>query len=56
MHILKPTISRVLSFLLHGYHTPQRKDIAIPAIAFSPHNFKVLLTHQLEFFWVSNAT
>ena len=25
------------------------KNIAIPAIAFSPHNFKVLLTHCMEF-------
>ena len=40
---------KILSFLLHGNHTPQLKNIAIPAIAF-------LLTRQLEYFWVSNLT
>ena len=30
------------------------KNIAIPAIVFSPANFKILPTHHMEVFWVSN--
>ena len=30
------------------------KNIAILTIAFSPHDFKILTTRHMEFFWVSN--
>ena len=30
------------------------KNIAIPAIVSSPPNFKILPTHHMEVFWVSN--
>ena len=43
-----------LAFLLHDYHTPKLKNIFIPAIVFSPHNFKILRTCYMELFWVSN--
>ena len=33
----------------------QLKNIAISAIAFSLHNFKILRTCQMEFFWISNC-
>ena len=46
----------MLPFLLHDYHTPQLKNIAIPAIAFSPRNFKSLSICHMEFFGVSNLT
>ena len=39
---------------MHGYHAPQLKNIAIPAVAFSPYNFTILPTCQLNFFCVSN--
>ena len=54
--LLNPTISKFLSFLLHGYRTLQRigKIHVIPAIAFSPHNIKILPTCQLHFLGVSN--
>ena len=42
---IEPQNFKILAFLLYGYHTPQLKSIAIPAIAFSPHNFKLLPTH-----------
>ena len=40
---------KISLFLLHGYNTPQLKDIAMSAITFLPHNFKLLSTHQMEF-------
>ena len=40
---------KISAFLLNGYHTPQLKNIAIPAIAFSLHNFQGLLI-PLNFF------
>ena len=40
---------KLLQFLQCGYHTPQLKNIAIPAIAFSLHNVKLLPIHYLEF-------
>ena len=39
----EPQNFKILAFL-YGYHTPQFKNIAIPATAFSPHNFKLLPT------------
>ena len=42
--------------LPHGYDTPQLKNIAIPAIASSLHNLKILPTCQLDFWGVSNPT
>ena len=45
---------KIMLFLLHGYHTLQLKNIAVPAIDFSPHNFKILPTCHMEFFWVIN--
>ena len=52
--LLNSTISKFLSFSLHGYHTLQRigKIYFIPAIAFSPRNIKILPPHQLDFFWL----
>ena len=41
---------KMLQFLLHGYHTPKLKNIAILAVAFSPKNFKILPTCHMEFF------
>ena len=41
---IEPNNSKILAFLLYGYNTPQLKNIAIPAIAFSSHNFKILPT------------
>ena len=54
--VTEPHYFKILSFLLHGYHFLQLKNIAIPAIAFSPHNFKILPTCQLDFWGVSNPT
>ena len=60
-----------LSVVLHSYSTPEFqnfvwymvitlykliKNIDAPVIAFSLQNFKILPTHQLEFFWASNPT
>ena len=39
---IEPHNFKILSFFLYGYHTPQFKNIAIPTIAFSLHNFKLL--------------
>ena len=47
---------KILAFLLYYYHTPQLKNIAIPAIAFTPHSFKLLPICLMEFFWVINPT
>ena len=46
----EPHNFKILAFLLCAYHTPQLKNIAIPAIAFLPQNFKLLSTRYLEFF------
>ena len=46
----------ILSFLLHGYDPPQHRNTSILAIVFSLQNFRILPTHQFEFFLVSNAT
>ena len=54
--VTKPHNLKILLFLLHDYHTLQLKYIFIPAIAFSFHSIKILQTHQLEFFWISNPT
>ena len=35
---------KILAFLLYCDYTPQLKNIAITAIAFSPHNYKLLPT------------
>ena len=53
---LKTTISKFSLILLHGYHSPKLKNIAIFAIAFLLHNFKTLPTCHMVFFWVSNQT
>ena len=42
--LLNPHNSKILAFLLYGHHSPQFENIAIPAIAFSLHNFKLLPT------------
>ena len=47
---------KTLSFLPHGYYTPRLKNIAILAIVFSPHNFKILPICYMEHFWISNPT
>ena len=39
---IEPHNFKILPFLLCGYHTPQLKNIAIFAIVFSLHNFKLL--------------
>ena len=54
--VTEPYNFKFFSFLLRGYHTLQFKNIAVPDITLSPHNFKILLTHQPEFFWASNRT
>ena len=58
--VLKPTVEtnnfKIWLFRSHGYHTPKLKNIAIFAIAFSPHNFKILPTCYMELFRVSNLT
>ena len=53
-YLLNPIISKFVLFLLHDYHILQLigEIHVIPDIAFSPHNIKVLPTHQLEFFWL----
>ena len=50
-YLLNPIFSKFLSFLLHNYHILQLigKMHVIPDITFSPHNIKILPTHQLEF-------
>ena len=53
---LEPHNFKILVFLLYGYHTPQLKNIAIPAITFSPHNFNFFTYPLIGFFWVSNPT
>ena len=52
LHSYKTDNFKIFPFLLHGYHTPQPKNIAFLAIAFSSHNFKILPTSYMEFFWV----
>ena len=47
--VIEPNNFKIMLFLLHGYHTPKLKNIAIPVIAFSPHNFKILPTSHMEF-------
>ena len=42
--------------LIHGYHTLQLTNAAIPAMAFSPHNFKTSPTFHMEIFWIGNPT
>ena len=42
LHSYKTYNFKIFPFLLHGYHTPQLKNIAFPAIAFLSHNFKIL--------------
>ena len=37
---IEPHNFKFLAFLLYGYHDPQLKNIAIPAIAFSPPKFQ----------------
>ena len=46
LHSYKTYNFKIFPFLLHGYHTPQLKNIAFPAIAFLSHNFKILPTCQ----------
>ena len=45
-----------LSFFIHGCHTPQLQNIAIPAMAFLLHNFTILPTLHMKFFWIENPT
>ena len=47
---------KILPSLQHGCHTPQLQNIAIPAVAFSPHNFKILPTLHMDFFRIGNPT
>ena len=54
--VIEPHNFKILSFFLHGYHTSQLKNIAIPAIAFSPHNLKFYQTANWNFWEVSNPT
>ena len=54
--VIEPHNIKVMLYHLHGYHTPEHKNIAIPAMAFSPYNFKILPISHMEFFWVSNPT
>ena len=56
LHSYKTYNFKIFPFLLHGYHTPQLKNIAFPAIAFLSHNFKILPTCHMEFFRVSSPT
>ena len=42
-------------FLLHGYHTSKLENVIILAIAFSPHNFKILQACHMKF-WFSNLS
>ena len=48
-YVLNPTIS----LFLHGYHTSLLKNIAIPAIAFSPriHTVFTNIQPRFYFFW-----
>ena len=39
---IEPHNLKILEFLLYGYHIPQLKNIATPAIAFLFHNFELL--------------
>ena len=41
---IEPHNFKILALLLYGYHTSQLTNIAIPAIDFSPYNFKLLPT------------
>ena len=45
--VTDPHNFKILSFLLHGYNTLQLKNNAVPAFAFSLHNFKILSMRQL---------
>ena len=40
--LLNPHNFKILAFFLYGHHSPHLENIAIPAIAFSPYNFKLL--------------
>ena len=52
--VIEPHNFKIMLFLLHGYHIPQLKNIAIPAIPSSLQNFKILPTCHMEFFCFSN--
>ena len=40
--------------IIYGYHIPQPKNIAIPPMTFSAHNFTILPTFHMEFFRIDN--
>ena len=50
--VTEPHNLKILPFLLHTYHTPQLKNITIPATVFLPYDFKFCQSAN----WVSNPT
>ena len=50
--VTEPHNFKILPFLLHAYHTPQLKNITIPATVFLPYDFKFCQSAN----WVSNPT
>ena len=53
--VIKNYNFKVLPALLHGCHTLQVQNVAIPA-TFSPYNFKILLTLHMKLFWIGFFT
>ena len=47
---------KILPFSYMVIRLVHLKNIDIAATAFSPHNFKILPTCHMEFFWLSNPT
>lgn len=51
--VIEPHNFKILLFQPNGYLIPIFLNIAIPAITdFSPHNFKILSTLHMEFYWI----
>ena len=46
----------LIILIMYDYHIPQLKSIAIPAMAFSPHNFTILPKFHMKFFRIGNLT
>ena len=46
----------LIILIMYDYHIPQLKSIAIPAMAFSPHNFTILPNFHMKFFRIGNPT
>ena len=54
--VIQPKNFKIFQSFLHGYHNPQPQDTLISPTISSPHNFKILPTLYIKFFWIGNLT